>query len=230
MDCSMPGFPVHHHLPEFAQVRVHCIGNDIQPAHPLSSPSSPAIILSQHQGLFQIQFSSVTQPWLTLCNPMNRSMPGLPVHHNSQSPPKPISIALVMPSNHLILCHPLLLLPSNFPSIKVFSNESIIRIRWPKYWSLASTSVPPMNAQDWSPNNKLTEYNYFYTQIVVLLLLLLLSRFSRVRLCATPEAAAHQAPPSLGFSRQEQWSGLPFPSPTHASEKWKWRRSTASDS
>ena len=53
----------------------------------------------------------------------------------------------------------------------------------------------------------------------MLLLLLLLSRFSRVRLCATPEMAAHQAPPSLGFSRQEHWSGLPFPSPMHESEK-----------
>ena len=51
------------------------------------------------------------------------------------------------------------------------------------------------------------------------LLLLLLSRFSRVQLCATPETAAHQAPPSLGFSRQEHWSGLPFPSPMHESEK-----------
>ena len=50
-------------------------------------------------------------------------------------------------------------------------------------------------------------------------LLLLLSRFSHVRLCATPETAAHQAPPSLGFSRQEHWSGLPFPSPMHESEK-----------
>ena len=50
-------------------------------------------------------------------------------------------------------------------------------------------------------------------------LLLLLSRFSRVRLCATPQMAAHQAPPSLGFSRQEHWSGLPFPSPMHESEK-----------
>ena len=50
-------------------------------------------------------------------------------------------------------------------------------------------------------------------------LLLLLSRFSRVRLCATPEMAAHQAPPSLGFSRQEHWSGLTFPSPMHESEK-----------
>ena len=50
-------------------------------------------------------------------------------------------------------------------------------------------------------------------------MLLLLSRFSRVRLCATPQTAAHQAPPSLGFSRQEHWSGLPFPSPMHESEK-----------
>ena len=50
--------------------------------------------------------------------------------------------------------------------------------------------------------------------LLLLLLLLLLSRFSRVRLCATPETAAHQAPPSLGFSRQEHWSGLPFPSPS----------------
>ena len=63
-----------------------------------------------------------------------------------------------------------------------------------------------------------------------MLLLLLLSRFSCVQLCATPETAAHQAPPSLGFSRQEHWSGFPFPSPTHESEKWKWSRSVMSDS
>ena len=61
------------------------------------------------------------------------------------------------------------------------------------------------------------------------LLLLLLSRFSRVRLCATPETAAHQAPLSLRFSRQELWSGLPFPSPMQESEKWKWSRSVVSD-
>ena len=64
----------------------------------------------------------------------------------------------------------------------------------------------------------------------LLLLLLLLSRFSRVRLCATPQTAAHQTPPSLGFSRQEHWSGLPFPSPAHESEKSKWSRSVMSDS
>ena len=63
-----------------------------------------------------------------------------------------------------------------------------------------------------------------------LLLLLLLSRFSRVWLCATPEMAAHQAPLSLRFSRQEHWSGLPFPSPMHESEKWKGSCSVMSDS
>ena len=59
--------------------------------------------------------------------------------------------------------------------------------------------------------------------------MLLLSRFSCVRLCATPWTAAHQAPPSLGFSRQEHWSGLPFPSPMHESEKWKWSCSVVSN-
>ena len=63
-----------------------------------------------------------------------------------------------------------------------------------------------------------------------LLLLLLLICFSCVRLCATPKMAAHQASPSLGFSRQEHWSGLPFPSPMQENEKWKWSRSVVSDS
>ena len=62
------------------------------------------------------------------------------------------------------------------------------------------------------------------------MLLLLVSCFSHVQLCATPETAAHQAPLSLGFSRQERWSGLPFPSPMHESEKWKWSRSVVSSS
>ena len=66
--------------------------------------------------------------------------------------------------------------------------------------------------------------------LVYRLLLLLLSHFSRVRLCVTPQTAAHQAPLSLGFSRQERWSGLPLPSPMHESEEWKWSRSVMSDS
>ena len=63
---------------------------------------------------------------------------------NSRSPPKPMSIESVMPSNHLILCRPLLLLPSISPSIRVFSNESTLRIRWPKYWSF-SFIISPSN-------------------------------------------------------------------------------------
>ena len=67
----------------------------------------------------------------------------------SQSLLKLMSIEWVMPSNHLIFCHPLLLLPSIFPSIRVFSNASALHIRWPKYWS--SASVLPMNIQGWFP-------------------------------------------------------------------------------
>ena len=62
----------------------------------------------------------------------------------SRSPPKPMSIELVMPSNHLILCRPLLLLPSIFPSIRIISNESVLCIRWPKYWSF-SFNISPSN-------------------------------------------------------------------------------------
>ena len=92
-------------------------------------------ICSQHM----IWFSSVqslgrsrlfTTPWTAACQA------SLSIT-NSQSLPKPVSIDLVMTSNHLILCRPLLLLPSIFPSIRVFSNESALCIRWPKYWSFS---------------------------------------------------------------------------------------------
>ena len=90
-----------------------------------------------------IQFSSVAQLCPTLCSPMNCSMP-CPVRHQLPSPPKPMSIELVMPSSHLILRCPLLLLPSIFPSIRVFSNESALCMRWPKYWSF-SFNISPSN-------------------------------------------------------------------------------------
>ena len=75
---------------------------------------------------------------------MNHSTPGPSVHHNSWSLPKLMSVESVMPSNHLILCRPPLLLPLIYPSIRVFSNESALRIRWPKYWSF-SFSISPSN-------------------------------------------------------------------------------------
>ena len=124
-----------------------------------------------------------------------------------------------------------------------------------KYWSGLPFPSPgglpdpgiepesPTSVQDWQGESSLLSHRgnllssciqrmFFMSSILLLLLLLLLllSRFSRVRLCVTPQTAAHQAPPSLGFSRQEPWSGLPFPPPMHESEKWKWSRSVVSAS
>ena len=90
--------------------------------------------LCQHSS---VQFSSVTQSCPTPCDLMNHSTPGLPVHTQSRSSVKLVSIESVMPSSHLILCRPLLLQPSIFPSIRVFSNESVLHIRRPKYWSFS---------------------------------------------------------------------------------------------
>ena len=72
-------------------------------------------------------------------------------------------------------------------------------------------------------NSQQTRYRQAFPQLHMLL-----SRFSLIRLCATPWTAAHQAPPTLGFSRQEHWSELPFPPPMHESGKWKWSRSVVS--
>ena len=88
------------------------------------------------------QFSSVTQSCLTLCDPVDCST--LLSITNSWSLLKLMSLKSVMPSNHLILCHSLLLLPSIFASIRVFSNDSVLHIRWPKYWSF-SFSISPSN-------------------------------------------------------------------------------------
>ena len=90
-------------------------------------------------------FSSVTQSCLTFCDPMDCSTPGFqncPITNSCLL--KLISIQLVMPSNHLLLCYSLLFLPSIFPSIKVFSSESVHHISWPKCWSF-SFSISPSN-------------------------------------------------------------------------------------
>ena len=84
-----------------------------------------------------VQFSSVTQSCLTLCDPMDCSTPGLPVHHQLLEPTQTHVHQVGDAIQHLILCQPLLLPPSIFPSIRVFSNESVVCIRWPKYWSFS---------------------------------------------------------------------------------------------
>ena len=87
------------------------------------------------------QFSSVAQSCPTLCNPMNCSTPGLSIT-NSWSSLRLTSIKSIMPSSHLILCRPLLLLSLVPPSIRAFSNESTLPMRWPKYWSLSFSIIP----------------------------------------------------------------------------------------
>ena len=89
-----------------------------------------------------VQFSSVTQSCPIFATPWITARQASLSITNSQSPPKPMSIVSVMPSNHLILCHSLLLPPSIFPSIRAFSNESVLLITWPKYWSF-SFSISP---------------------------------------------------------------------------------------
>ena len=88
--------------------------------------------------ILSVQFSSVAQSCLTLCNPMNRSTPII----NSWSSLRFVSIESLMPSSHLILCCPLLLLPPIPSSIGLFSSESTLHIRWPKYWSFSFSIIP----------------------------------------------------------------------------------------
>ena len=98
------------------------------------------------------QFSCSVVSCLTLCDPIDCSTPGFPVHHQLPELAQIMSIESVMSSNHLILCCPLLLLPSIFPSIRVFSNKWVLHIKWPSIGVSVSASVLTMNIQDWSPS------------------------------------------------------------------------------
>ena len=104
-------------------------------------------VIYTHSFYYLTIWASVTQLCPTLCNPWTVACQASLSITNSQSLHKPMSIELVMPSNHLILCHPFLFLPSIFPSIRVFSNVSTLRMRWPKYrsfsFSISSSNERP---------------------------------------------------------------------------------------
>ena len=106
------------------------------------SDTTEATWQQQQQNIFRVCCCSVSKSCLTLCDPMNCSMPGIPVLHYTLNLLGLMLFESVMPSNHLVLYRPLLLLPSNFPSIRVFSSESAVGIRWPEYWSF-SFSISP---------------------------------------------------------------------------------------
>ena len=138
MDCSMPVFPVFHCLLEFAQTLVHWVNGAIQPSHVLSYLLFMTVMmwffssvqLLSHVRLFATPWTEAHQASLSITN--------------SQSLLDLMSIELMKPSNHLILCRPLLLLLSIFPSIRVFSSESVLHFRWPKDWRF-SFSISPSN-------------------------------------------------------------------------------------
>ena len=108
-----------------------------------TSPVHPSTLIFFNMGP-DFQFSSAAQSCPTLYNPMDHSTSGLPVHHQLPESTQTHLHESVMPFNHLIFCCPLLLLPTIFPSIRVFSNESALSVRWPKYWSI-SFNISPSN-------------------------------------------------------------------------------------
>ena len=160
MDCTMSGFPVLHYLPEFAKTHVplnqwcHLTisSSVISSSCPQPFSASGSFRINQLFALggqsigtsASVQVSSATQSCPTLFDPMNHSTPCLPVHHQflefTQTHVHWVGDT-IQPSR---LCRPLLLLPSIFPSIRIFSDESVLHIRWPKYWSF-SFSISPSN-------------------------------------------------------------------------------------
>ena len=178
MDCSMPGFPAHHQLPEPIQTHVHWVHDAIQPSYLLLSPSPPAFNLAQHQGLFQWvssshqvvkildfqhqsfqwifrvschQYSSVAQLCLTLCDSMDYSTSGFAVHHQlpelAQTHVHQLSEA-IQPSHSVI---PFSSCLQSFPASGSFPMSQLFTSGGQSIGVSASTSVLPMNTQDWSP-------------------------------------------------------------------------------
>ena len=121
-----------------------CDYNDPTTRHRADHPLWVSVTPPLESPVSTFSVHSVTQSCPTLCDPMDCGTPGSLSITNSQSPHNLTSFESMMPSNHLILCRPLLLLPSIFPSIRVFSNDSARYLRWPKYWSF-SFSISPSN-------------------------------------------------------------------------------------
>ena len=183
-----------------------CLGNPMNSRAWRATAQFSSVQLLSRVRLFETPWTTARQASLSITN--------------SQSLPKLMSIESVMPSNHLILHHALLLLPSIFPSIRVFSNESILCIRWPKYWSF-SFSISPSNEHpglisfrmDWldllavhwtlKTRGVIKDGHNLATIITTKTVIYLCAcMLSCVWLFVTPWTVAQQAPLSMGFSRQ----------------------------
>ena len=148
MDCSKPGFLVHHHLPEPTKLMSIPYGGGKKLEFCLESRCNVsskrmAAVLQPHSRVQFISVQLLSRVWLFVTPWTAAHQASLSIT-NSQSLLKLMAIGSVMPCNHLLLCHSLLLPFSIFPSIRVFSNESALHIRWPKYWSF-SFNISPSN-------------------------------------------------------------------------------------
>ena len=170
MNCSTPGLPFHHQLPEFTQTHVHRVSDAIQPSHPLLSASPPASNPSQHQSLFQ---------WVNSSHEVEFQLQ----HHSFQRTLILYAATAKSLQSCPTLCDPIDGSPSGFPVPRILQARTL-------EWVAISFS----SSWKWKVKVK---------------------SLSPVRLLATPWTAAHQAPPSMGFSRQEYWSGVPSPSPCY---------------
>ena len=191
MNRSTPGLPVQHQLPEFTETHVHQVSDAIQLSHPLLSPSPlapnhsqhqkwpkycifsisiipskeiPANLLSQYYCLMNSSVQSLSHVQLLVTSWIAACQASLSIT-NSRSSLRLMSIKSVMPSSHLILCHPLLLLPPIPPSIRVFSNESTLCMSWPDYWSFSFSTIPSKEIPrlssfriDWLTQNSTARY------------------------------------------------------------------------
>ena len=190
MNCSMPGLPVLHYLPEFAQTHVHLVSDAIQPSHPPSPPSPLVLNLSQHQGLFVQSLKVYDQyGWLrSLTDTGTRFVENLKAYdHWVYFKWLPAAAAAKSLQSCPTLCDPT---DGSPPGSTV---PGILQAR-----TLEWVAISFSNAWKWKVKVK---------------------SLSHVRLFATPWTAAHQAPLSMGFSRQQWWSGLPLPSPSDSLEQ-----------
>ena len=144
------GYFIYDPVPSLFTWNYHNIFNQIYP-NTKKKKKSPLLRENQFSSV-----QSLSRVWL-FATPWTAQCQAFLSITNSQNLPKLMSIESMRPSSFLILCHPLLLPPSIFPSIRVFSNESVLHIRWPKYWSFSEYSVP-MNIQDWFPLDGLVGY------------------------------------------------------------------------
>ena len=136
-------------MPVHVTLTINCPANSFASGHTVRLHFSASLAVKLEPSLqLVVQLLILVRLFVTPWTATGQASLSLTI---SWSLPKLMSIESVMRSKHLILCCPLLLLPSIFPSIRVFSNESTLCIRWPRYLISASTSVLPMNTQDWSP-------------------------------------------------------------------------------